>query len=141
VFGVATPRDPKSKAGPTSLPSFLEQRTHECVIILNVALTIIGVAIEIQPRSYRKIRVSNLWLFSLLIFNLAKDSAICGCRFGTNEGGNHEALVREARFDEAEAAGGDHCPRVATTVLYLALLWRHWGMRVLDSIVPTRQLL
>lgn len=103
----------------------------------------------LQPRysgrADHKDKALNLWLFSELVFNQAKDSAICGCRFGTNEGGNHEALVREARFDEAEAAGGDHCPTVATTVattvLYLALLWRHWGMRVLDSIVPTRQLL
>ena len=126
MFGVATPRDPKSKAGPTSLPSFLEQRTHECVIILNVALTIIGVAIEIHSRSYRKIRAGNLWLFSVLIFNLTKDSAICGCRFGTNEGGNHEALVREACSDEAEAAGGCHRPRILLHLTICASSGRWW---------------
>ena len=60
MFILFPKRDPKSKAGPTSLPSFLEQRTHECVAILNFALTIIGVAIEIQPRSYRKIEACNL---------------------------------------------------------------------------------
>src|SRR5690606_41162225 len=88
------------------------------------ALTIIGVAIEIQPRSYRKIRASNVWLFSLLIFNLAKDSAICGCRFGTNEGGNHEALVREACPLQAEAVGGCHRP---TLLLHLTYIWGSSG--------------